>query len=246
MFITGGLLTRAIEVNNLTKSFGNFQAVKGVTFSVEEGEVFGLIGPNGAGKTTTMRMLSTLLQVTSGTATIFGKDLITETDEVRKIISYLPEEAGAYKNLTGRKYLEFIARFFSQGDDFKEMVDYGISLSNLSDRIDDKVETYSKGMTRRLLVSRALMFKPRLAILDELTSGLDVISAQHVRRTVRDTTKNGTTIIVSSHNMLEVELICDRLALIADGKVMELGSPAELKAKYDAANIEEVFVKVVS
>ncbi len=220
--------------------------MKGVSFAVEEGEVFGLIGPNGAGKTTTMRMLSTLLQVTSGTASVFGKDLVTEADEVRKIISYLPEEAGAYKNLTGRRYLEFIARFFCQGNDVREMVDYGISLSNLADRIDDKVDTYSKGMTRRLLVSRALMFKPRLAILDELTSGLDVISAQHVRRTVRDTTKKGTTIIVSSHNMLEVELICDRLALIADGKVMELGSPAELKAKYDADNIEEVFVKVVS
>mgnify|MGYP000926516993 FL=1 len=220
--------------------------MKGVSFAVEEGEVFGLIGPNGAGKTTTMRMLSTLLQVTSGTASVFGKDLVTEADEVRKIISYLPEEAGAYKNLTGRRYLEFIARFFCQGNDVQEMVDYGISLSNLADRIDDKVDTYSKGMTRRLLVSRALMFKPRLAILDELTSGLDVISAQHVRRTVRDTTKKGTTIIVSSHNMLEVELICDRLALIADGKVMELGSPAELKAKYDADNIEEVFVKVVS
>ena len=181
-----GVQLKAVMVKDLTKSFGTFQAVKGVTFSVEEGEVFGLIGPNGAGKTTTMRMLSTLLQVTSGTATIFGKDLVTETDEIRKIISYLPEEAGAYKNLTGRRYLEFIARFFCNGEDVEKMVDYGISLSNLADRIDDKVETYSKGMTRRLLVSRALMFKPRLAILDELTSGLDVISAQHVRRTVRE------------------------------------------------------------
>lgn len=241
-----GVQLKAVMVKDLTKSFGTFQAVKSVTFSVEEGEVFGLIGPNGAGKTTTMRMLSTLLQVTSGTATIFGKDLVTETDEIRKIISYLPEEAGAYKNLTGRRYLEFIARFFCNGEDVEKMVDYGISLSNLADRIDDKVETYSKGMTRRLLVSRALMFKPRLAILDELTSGLDVISAQHVRRTVRDTTKDGTTIIVSSHNMLEVELICDRLALIADGRVVEMGSPAELKDKYDADNIEEVFVKAVS
>lgn len=241
-----GVKLKAVIAQDLTKSFGDFQAVKGVTFSVDQGEVFGLIGPNGAGKTTTMRMLSTLLQVSSGSATIFGKDLIKETDEVRKIISYLPEEAGAYKNLTGRRYLEFIARFFCQGDEVHKMVDYGISLSNLADRIDDKVETYSKGMTRRLLVSRALMFKPRLAILDELTSGLDVISAQHVRRTVRDTTGDGTTIIVSSHNMLEVELICDRLALIADGKVVELGTPAELKGKYDADNIEEVFVKAVS
>ena len=236
---------KAVEAKDLAKSFGDFQAVKGVTFTVEEGEVFGLIGPNGAGKTTTMRMISTLLQVTSGSVSVFGKDVASEMEEVRKIISYLPEEAGAYKNLTGRRYLEFIARFFCDGSDVRNMVDEGIAISNLGDRIDDKVETYSKGMARRLLVSRALMFKPKLAILDELTSGLDVISSQQVRRMVRETTKRGTTIIVSSHNMLEVELICDRIALINGGRVVELGTPSELKSKYDAANIEDVFVKVV-
>jgi ABC-2 type transport system ATP-binding protein len=237
---------KAVEARELVKTFGDFRAVNGATFSVEEGEVFGLIGPNGAGKTTIMRMLSTLLQVTSGSASIFGKDVSTEAGEIRKIISYLPEEAGAYKNLTGRRYLEFIARFFCKGDDVNKMVDDGIALSNLSERIDDKVETYSKGMTRRLLVSRALMFKPQLAILDELTSGLDVISAQHVRKTIRETAQNGTTIIVSSHNMLEVELICDRIALINGGRVVELGTPEELKDKYSADNIEEVFVRAVA
>ncbi len=234
-----------VEIRDLVKDFGTVRAVNGVSFSVDEGEVFGLIGPNGAGKTTTMRMMATLLQVTSGSINIFGQDVVDNTDEVRKIISYLPEEAGAYKNLTGRKYLEFISRFFAEGEEAEAMVARGMEIARLGDRIDDKVEAYSKGMTRRLLVGRALMFNPKLAILDELTSGLDVISAQQIRKVVRDSTKKGTTVIVSSHNMLEVELICDRMALVNNGKVVELGSPSELKRKYDASNIEDVFVKVV-
>jgi len=235
----------AVEVIDLVKTFGEVRAVDGLSFSVSEGEVFGLIGPNGAGKTTTMRMMSTLLQVTSGSINIFGNDVMKETDEVRRIISYLPEEAGAYKNLTGRQYLEFIARFFAKGEGAIEIAARGMDVARLGDRIDDRVETYSKGMARRLLVGRALMFRPRLAILDELTSGLDVISAQQIRRVVRDSTKAGTTVIVSSHNMLEVELICDRIALVNAGKLVELGTPSELKYRYGAANIEDVFVRVV-
>ncbi len=207
--------------------------------------MFGLIGPNGAGKTTTLRMLATLLQITSGSVKVFGHDVAKETNEVRMIISYLPEEAGAYKNLTGRKYLEFIARFFCSGSAVKEMCSKGIEISNLGERIDDKVETYSKGMTRRLLVGRSLMFGPRLAIMDELTAGLDVISAHQVRRIITNTARSGTTVVLSSHNMLEVELLCDRIALIDEGTIVESGAPQDLKAKYGANNIEDVFVKVV-
>ncbi len=235
----------AVEVKELVKTFGDVRAVNGISFSVREGEVFGLIGPNGAGKTTTMRMMSTLLQVSGGSISIFGHDVANDTAEVRRIISYLPEEAGAYKNLTGRQYLEFIARFFEQGKGAEDIVARGIEVARLGERIEDRVETYSKGMTRRLLVGRALMFRPRLAILDELTSGLDVISAQQIRKVVRDATAAGTTVIVSSHNMLEVELICDRIALVNTGKLVELGTPAELKERYGAANIEDVFVRVV-
>ena len=235
----------AIEIKDVVKDFGGFHAVDGVSFSVEEGEVFGLIGPNGAGKSTTLRMISTLLQITSGTINIFGHDVATEPNEVRRILSYLPEESGAYKDLTGKDYLTFFSRFFADGKEAEEIAERGKVISGLGDRLNDKVSTYSKGMTRRLLVGRALMFKPKLAILDELTSGLDVISAQKVRATVKETTKEGTTVIVSSHNMLEVELICDRIALIAKGKILEVGTPQDLKDKYEAANIEEVFVKVV-
>lgn len=236
----------AIEISNLVKDYGSFRAVKGISFSVREGEVFGLIGPNGAGKTTTLRVIATLLRVTSGSVRVFDIDLRKEPNEVRKIISYLPEDAGAYKNLTGREYLEFIARFFSSGRGVEEMVGRGIEIADLSERIDDRVDTYSKGMTRRLLVSRALMTNPKLTILDELTSGLDVINAQEIRKTVKEISKRGTTVLLSSHNMLEVELMCDRVALINDGKIVELGTPSELKAKHGASNIEEVFTKVVT
>jgi ABC-2 type transport system ATP-binding protein len=125
------------------------------------------------------------------------------------------------------------------------LLERGLQIANLKERIDDRVETYSKGMTRRLLVARALMIEPKLAILDELTSGLDVLNAQEIRRVVRAQTQQGTTVLLSSHNMLEVELMCDRIALIDDGRIVESGRPKELKEKYGASNIEEVFVEVV-
>lgn len=236
----------AVEVRDLVKNYGSFQALKGVSFSARAGEVYGLIGPNGAGKTTALRVLATLLRITSGSVRVFDIDVATHPEEARKVISYLPEDAGAYKNLTGRQYLEFIARFFVHGDAEHAMVAQGVEIAHLGERIDDKVEQYSKGMARRLLVARALMTRPRLAILDELTSGLDVINAQEIRRVVKEEARNGTTFLVSSHNMLEVELLCDRLSLIHDGVVVETGTPAELKAKHHAANIEEVFMAVAA
>lgn len=235
----------AIEVRGLVKDYGSFKAVKSIAFDVREGEVFGLIGPNGAGKTTTLRIIASILRITSGSVKVFGKDLSKEPHEVRKMLSYLPEDAGAYKNLTGSEYLKFIANFFATGKKVDEIVSRGIEIASLEERIDDKVDTYSKGMARRLLVARALMVKPKLAILDELTSGLDVINAQEIRRVVKGSTKDGTTVLLSSHNMLEVELMCDRIALIDDGRIVELGTPAELKRKHGASNIEEVFTKVV-
>ena len=233
-----------IEVQNLVKNYGSVMAVKGISFSIDQGEIFGLIGPNGAGKTTTLRVLATLLQVTDGSVTMFGTDLEKHPEQIRKQISYLPEDAGAYKNLTGRQYLEFIAHFFNPKTS-QEMISKGIEIADLGERIDDKVDTYSKGMKRRLLVGRALMNDPKLAILDEPTSGLDVRNAQEIRSIIKKSAKNGTIVLLSSHNMLEVEYLCDRIALIADGVIIEEGKPKNLKQKYNAENIEEVFMKVV-
>ena len=236
---------RAVEVRELVKDYGNFRAINGISFEVKEGEVFGLIGPNGAGKTTALRVVATLLQITSGSVTVFDYELPREAGEVRKIISYLPEEAGAYKNLRGKDYLNFIAKFFGEGEKFQNMVQRGLEIANLGERINDKVDTYSKGMTRRLLVGRALMVNPRLAILDEPTSGLDVVNAQEVRRIINSSVEAGVAVLLSSHNMLEVELLCHRIALINDGKIVASGTAAELKKEYDAGNIEEAFVKAI-
>jgi len=234
-----------VEVKNLVKYYGKTKAVKEITFNIEKGEIFGLIGPNGAGKTTALRVISTLLQINSGEVRIMENDVKKHPDKVRKLISYLPEDAGAYKNLSGRGYLTFIANFFVE-QNTREMVEKGIEIADLGERINDKVDTYSKGMKRRLLVGRALMTNPKLAILDEPTSGLDVINAQEIRKIIKETARGGTTVLLSSHNMLEVEYLCDRIALIDEGIIVEEGKPKTLMKKYNANNIEEVFTQVVA
>lgn len=235
----------SLIVNNVHRSFGDIEAVKGVTFSVEEGEIFGLIGPNGAGKTTTLRMICTLLKLSSGSIEVCGHNVAEEPDEVRKIISYLPEDAGAYKDLTGRAYLKFMAGFFASGESFDLMVEKGIEIADLGERIDHKIDTYSKGMIRRVLIARAIMPSPKIAILDEVTSGLDVINAYEIREIIRKLAKSGVTVIISSHNMFEVDMLCDRVAMINDGQTVLVGTPSELKERYNAGNLEEVFVRAV-
>ncbi|MFA4645855.1 ABC transporter ATP-binding protein [Pyrococcus kukulkanii] len=236
----------AVEVEKLEKDYGKVKALKGISFTIEEGEIFGLIGPNGAGKSTTLRILATLLTPTGGRAEVFGHDVVEEAEEVRKLISYLPEEAGAYKRLTGLEYLEFMAKLYAKDNKKAEkMLELGIKLSGLGERLRDKVSTYSKGMTRRLLLARALMVKPKLAILDEPTSGLDIMNAFEIRKTIKEFVKEGVTFLISSHNMLEVEYLCDRVALIHKGRIVEIGEPEELKAKYNAENLEEVFMEAI-
>ena len=237
----------AVEAKNLVKDFGSIRALNGLDFQIKEGEIYGLIGLNGAGKTTALRITSTLLLPTSGTITVFGYDIGEQASEVRNLISYLPEEAGAYKNLSGIEYLQFMTKFLTNNKiRIKEIVDTASKISGLEERLKDKVKSYSKGMKRRLLVARALMTKPKLAILDEPTSGLDVLHSVHVRTVIKRYAKeHGATILLSSHNMLEVEYLCDRVALIDKGKIVIEGPPAELKTKHNAANLEEVFGEVV-
>jgi len=238
----------AVEVSNLVKVFGNVRALDGLTFNVEKGEIYGLIGPNGAGKTTSLRIIATLLLPTSGSVKVFGLDVVSKAEEVRRLISYLPEEAGAYKNLSGMEYLEFMASFSAGNkDEIRSMVEQAAEISGLGERLYDRIKTYSKGMKRRLLVARALMIKPKLAVLDEPTSGLDVVHSFHVRNIIKRYVEEfGVTVLLSSHNMLEVEYLCNRVALINKGKIVAEGSPQQLKSEYNAENLEEVFVKVTS
>jgi len=239
-------MTKAIEIKNLLKDYDDFRALKGISFEVKEGEIFGLIGPNAAGKTTTLRIIATLLQLTSGEVKVFNHDVIKESEKVREMISYLPEEAGAYKNLSGKEYLEFIAQFYAKDKSkMEEILNKGLELAKLGEKVTDKVSTYSKGMTRRLLLARALMIEPKLAILDEPTSGLDVIMSQEIRKIIKDFAQHGVTVLLSSHNMLEVEFLCDRIALINNGEIVEIGTPVQLEREYNAKNIEEVFIKAI-
>ncbi len=236
----------AVEADNVIKRFGEIQALDGLNLRVQEGEIFGLIGPNGAGKTTSLRIMSTLIMPTQGSVEIFGHDVVREASEVRKLISYLPEEAGAYRNLSGFEYLQFMGKFYRQSkDDLKAMVDDAAIISGLGERLRDRVKVYSKGMKRRLLVARALMTRPKLCVLDEPTSGLDVLHSFHVRNIIKEYVKKfGVTVLLSSHNMLEVEYLCERVALMNKGKIVAEGTPSDLKLRYKASNLEEVFAEV--
>lgn len=238
-------MQEVLKAQNITKSYGSITALQGVSFDINRGEIFALIGPNGAGKTTCLRIIATLLKPDTGDAWIAGKSVVEEAESVRSFITYLPEDAGAYKNMTGIDYLYFMASmYFDDNNKIKEAVELATEIANLGDRLKSKIGTFSKGMTRKLLLARALMIKPLLAILDEPTSGLDVINALEIRRIIRKFAEQGMTVLLSSHNMLEVEFLSDRVAIIDRGKILESGKPDELKEKHSANNLEEVFEAV--
>jgi ABC-2 type transport system ATP-binding protein len=235
-------MDNVLTVRGLKKSYGAQTALAGIDFEVRAGEVFALIGPNGAGKTTTLRIIATLLTSSGGDVTFLGHDHRKEPEFVRERISYLPEEAGAYKDMKGLDYLHFMANFYARTpEEEKEFVDRAVAITELGDRLKTKVGTYSKGMTRKILLARALMTRPVLAILDEPTSGLDVLNALEVREIVRRYVKEGTSVLLSSHNMLEIEFLSDRVALVNKGQILDTGTPAALKEKHLAKNLEEVF-----
>lgn len=237
----------ALTVRDLVKKYKSIEALKGISFEVRTAEIFALVGPNGAGKSTTLKIIATVLRPTSGSVSVFEHDLASDPGQIRKIISYLPEEAGAYKNLTGLEYLEFMAAIFcDDGKMRKAAVSFASEIAGLKDRLKDKVKTYSKGMTRKLLLARTVMTKPKFVILDEPTSGLDVINAVEVRKMIKWLSCEGISVLLSSHNMLEIEYLSDRMAIIDKGSILESGQPHDLKNKYAARNLEEVFIKIVS
>ncbi len=232
-------------VDNISKRYGEKVAIRDVSFRVKKGEIFGLIGPNGAGKTTTLRIIATLIKPTRGRVYINGIDAIKNPIEARKYIGYLPEEAEVYPRLTGYEHFKFYS-WLRLGYVDKNVIDLAINLSGLGERIYDRASEYSKGMKRRLLLAIALMTKPDVVILDEPTSGLDVYAAVNVRKTIRSFVKEtGITVILSSHNMLEVEYLCDRIAFINKGRIVAIGTPKELLSKYNATNLEEAFINAV-
>ena len=241
-------MEKVLEVKELSKQYSKVLAADKVSFDIAPGEIFALIGPNGAGKTTTIRMISTLLKPTSGDAAVAGYSVIKEPEKVRASITYLPDEAGAYKNMTGERYLRFMAGLFSTDPrEIENMVKRAASINGLGARLKDKIGSYSRGMIRKLLLSRAVMNKPKLAILDEPTSGLDVLNAIEIRRMIKKlAAEEGMSFLLSSHNMLEIEFVSDRVGIIAKGHLLVTGTCDELKQRYNADNLEEVFERVVN
>jgi len=235
----------ALKVENLKKDYGKFSALKGISFEIKANEIFGLVGPNGAGKSTTLKIIATILSSTSREVYVYGDNLVKNPEQVRSVISYLPEEAGAYKNMNGMHYLKFMAALNT--DDHKlqnEFINRAVEITGLGNRLKDKVKTYSKGMTRKLLLARTVMTRPKLAILDEPTSGLDVVNAVEIRKIIKTMATQGMAVLLSSHNMLEVEFLSDRVAIIDRGLIHAVGTAQELKNQYQAQNLEDVFVKI--
>ncbi|MGB5101877.1 MAG: ATP-binding cassette domain-containing protein [Steroidobacteraceae bacterium] len=239
-----------IEVEHLRKSFGRglqeVVAVDGVSFRAEDGAITGLLGPNGAGKTTTLRMLYTLMQPDRGRVLVDGVDPAQDPGGVRRRIGVLPDARGIYKRLTARENIAYFGRL--QGlDDATIAARTGqlVAALDMADFADRRTEGYSQGQRTKTAIARALVHDPRNVILDEPTNGLDVMTTRSMRTFLRGLRAEGRCVLFSSHIMQEVAALCDRIVVIAQGRVVADGTPGELRAQTGLANLEDAFVKVI-
>ena len=231
----------AIEVSHLSKHFGKLTALNDISFSVKEGETFGFLGPNGAGKTTTIRILTGITVPSGGDARIFGKDIVKETIAARKQIGIVHETSNIYTDLTAWQNMMFTAEVYDVGKAVREKRGRELlDLFGLWERKDDKTNGFSKGMKRRLTLAMGLINDPRLVFLDEPTSGLDVQSNLIIRDVIRDLTAKGVTIFMTTHNIEEANLTCDRVAIINHGTIAAIDSPERLKGTIQSVQSVEV------
>jgi ABC-2 type transport system ATP-binding protein len=220
------------------------EAVRGVSFAIEEGELFGLLGPNGAGKTTTIKMLITLLLPTSGSARVLGLDVVKNAQEVRKRIGYVfGGERGVYERLSGYDNLRYFAELYGVPPKVqKPRIEELLELVGLKGREHERAEGYSRGMKQRLHVARGLLHDPEVLFLDEPTIGLDPVGARDLRSTIASLTAGGKTVLLTTHYMFEADALCDRIAVISKGKIVAEGTPADLKRGVDQGSVLEVEV----
>ncbi|MFD3301710.1 ABC transporter ATP-binding protein [Aquipseudomonas alcaligenes] len=220
-----------IEIKNLTKRFAHHTAVDGLSFQVQQGEVLGFLGPNGAGKSTTMKMLTGFLAPTSGTASILGFDIQSDTLKAQQQIGYLPEGAPCYGDMTVRGFLEFIAEVRGyRGAEKKQRVQLAVEQVELEKVLEQSIETLSKGFKRRVGLAQAILHDPRVLILDEPTDGLDPNQKHQVRKLIQSLAKD-KIVIISTHILEEVSAVCTRAVVIAAGKVVADGTPMELESR---------------
>lgn len=221
-----------LEVDHLVKKYGDFEAVKGISFTVDEGEIFGLLGPNGAGKTQTISMLTGVIEPTSGSAKIGGYDIHTDMDEVKKINGLVPQDLALYPTLSARSNLNFFGRIYGLGGkELKERVADVLNVVALTERADQAVEKYSGGMKRRVNIAAGLVHQPRLLFLDEPTVGVDPQSRNQIFESVQQLNRErDMSIIYTSHYMEEVELLCNRVAIIDEGEIIALDTIKNLIA----------------
>ena len=212
-----------ISINDLVKKYGERAAVQGVSFSIQEGEIFGLLGPNGAGKTTLLSILSTLLAPDEGAVRIDGHDVVHETRRVKPLIGFVPQELALYQTLSAWDNLVFFGRIYGMwGTTLTERITTVLALVGLEDRADDAVETFSGGMKRRLNIAAGLIHHPRILFLDEPTVGVDPQSRNFIFEHVERLNEEGMTIVYTTHYMEEAERLCDRVAIMDEGRVLAL------------------------
>jgi ABC-type multidrug transport system ATPase subunit len=234
-----------IEVGGLVKAYEDVKAVDALTLSIARGELFGLLGPNGSGKTTTINCLNGLVSPTSGRMLVGGHDVAKETSRVRAISGLCPQEPAVYPFLTGRENVELFGELYSvSGGDLRSRADYVIGKVGLAEDAGRRVSKYSGGMIRRVSIAMALVQDPDFLFLDEPTVAMDPQSRHAVWDFVRELRARGKTILLTTHYMEEAEELCDRVGVIDHGKLIALGTPAELKTRYKAKTLEDVFIGI--
>ncbi len=244
-----------IEVDTLTRRYvartgirrtakKDVEAVRGISFAVERGELFGLLGPNGAGKTTTIKMLITLLLPTSGTARVLGYDVVADPREVRRRVGYVfGGDKGLYERLSGLDNLRYFSELYGvPAREQKARIGELLELVGLTGREGERVEGYSRGMRQRLHIARGLLHRPDALFLDEPSIGIDPVGARELRTTVANLTTQGVTVLLTTHYMFEADELCDRIAVIAGGRIVAEGTPAELKSNVAEGHVVEIEV----
>jgi len=238
----------AIEVGDLTKRYGEILAVDHISFDVRKGEIFGFLGPNGAGKTTTIRMLTGLSRPTAGSARVLGFDVKSEMVKAKKHIGVVPEASNLYDELSALDNLVFMARLYGiPRSQRKTRAEELLKIFGLYERKDHLFGTFSRGMKRALTIAAALMHNPRLLFLDEPTVGLDVVAARSLRNLIINLRHQGITVFLTTHYLEETDLLCDRIAILVKGRIVEIGTPETLKSVAEEESvIEFTFSKMKS